>query len=386
MKPQDSLNPKKLRVVLILQGGGALGAYQAGVYQALHENDLMPDWVVGTSIGAINAALLAGTPRATRLQGLKAFWDRLARADAVDLARLPGAQRRSTVWQSAFASLLGVPGFFTPRPHGLFSAGLAVNPEQASFYATDALTETLGELVDFDALNAPGGMRVTVNAMKVTTGDLVSFDTTRQTLTSDHIRASGALPPDFPPVRIAGELYWDGGLYSDTALVTVLDDLPHVDSLCFMVDLWDAKGSEPATLDEVQTQQKDVTFASRSKRHIQDYLRTRALHRTLRQLQALMPVQASAAPLIDELATFGGDGTMHIVRLPYTGRDWNMPARDINFSRGSIKWRWDQGYADAQRAIADAAWLKAADRNAGLLVHELPPLARRSRVADGQGS
>jgi NTE family protein len=389
MKPDHSLNPKKLRIALILQGGGALGAYQAGVYQALHEHGLEPDWIVGNSIGAVNAALLAGNPRAARLQSLKTFWGRVSHADAVDL-RLPDAQRRSNVWLSAFDTVLnGVPGFFTPRPLSAFSAGLAVTPEEASFYETSALADTLGELLDFDYLNAPGGMRLTLNAMKVKTGELVSFDTGRQVLSSDHVRASVALPPGFPPVRIDGELYWDGGLYSNTPLATVLDDLPNVDSLCFMVDLWSAEGVEPTTLNEVQTRQKDVAFASHFKRNIDDYLHARKLYRMVRELHALLPEAARADPRMNELAMLCGDCTMHVVRLPYAGSDWSMPAKDISFSKGAIQWRWDQGYADALRIIGAAAWLAAGGGETGdkgLRVHELPPLARGRRAADGQSS
>ncbi len=373
----NPLNPHGLRVVLVLQGGGALGAYQAGVYQALHEHQLMPDWIVGTSIGAINAALLAGNPEAIRLQRLREFWERVAHRDGIDLARLPDAQRHSSVWLSTVDTVLrGVPGFFTPRRFSLFPAGLAVPPEAASFYDTVALAGTLDELIDFDYLNAPGGIRLTVNAMKVTSGELVGFDNTTQALRSEHIRASGALPPGFPPVRIDGELYWDGGLYSNTPLETVLDDQPHVDALCFMVDLWSADGPEPTTLDEVQTRQKDVTFASRSKRHIEDYLRTYRLQHKLRQLYAALPEHAQTDAEVEALAALGCDSTLHVVRLPYAGRDWHMAAKDINFSQGSIAWRWEQGYHDALRAIAHPGWLSAGSDETGLVVHELPPLAK----------
>lgn len=376
MKPVNKLNPEGLRIILVLQGGGALGAYQAGVYQALHEHDLVPDWIVGTSIGAINAAFLAGNHKARRLQRLKQFWDRVSHQDGIGLARIPDAQRRSNVWLTTLDTLLrGVPGFFTPRLFSLFPAGWAVAPEAASFYDTAALADTLGDLVDFDYLNAPGGIRLTVNAMKVKTGELASFDNTRQTMSADHVRASGALPPGFPPVRIDGELYWDGGLYSNTPLETVLDDLPHIDSLCFMVDLWSAEGPEPTTLDEVQTREKDITFASRSKRQIEDYLRTHEFQRKLRELYALLPERAKADAGVDELAMLGADSTMHVVRLPYSGRDWHMASKDINFSKGSIAWRWDQGYKDAMRAILHAGWLTAVSEQTGLVVHELPPLA-----------
>jgi NTE family protein len=374
MKTINKLNPAGLRVVLVLQGGGALGAYQAGVYQAMHEHDLTPDWIVGTSIGAINAALLAGNPKEVRMQRLKQFWDGISHRDGFDPARLPDAQRRSNVWLSSIDTVLrGVPGFFMPRLFSMFPAGLPVAPEVASFYDTAALGDTLNSLVDFDCLNKPGGMRLTVNAMGVKTGALASFDTTSRTLGADHIRASGALPPGFPAVRIDGELYWDGGLYSNTPLETVLDDLPHVDSLCFMVDLWSADGPEPTTLDEVQTREKDVMFASRSQRHIEDYLRTHNLQHRLRELYALLPKSAKSKAGVAELAELGCDSTIHVVRLPYSGRDWHMASKDINFSQGSIAWRWDQGYQDALRAIAHAGWLTEVSEETGLVVHELPP-------------
>lgn len=382
-KPVSKLNPENLRIVLVLQGGGALGAYQAGIYQALHEHDLVPDWIVGTSIGAINAAILAGNHKASRLQRLKQFWDRVSHQDAIDLAQIPDAQRHSSIWLATLDTVLrGVPGFFKPRLFSLFPAGLAVQPEAASFYDTADLADTLEDLVDFDYLNAPGGIRLTVNAMKVKTGQLASFDNTQQTMSASHVRASGALPPGFPPVRIDGELYWDGGLYSNTPLDTVLDDLPHVDTLCFMVDLWSAEGPEPTTLDEVLTRQKDVMFASRSRRHIKDYISTYKLKHKLRELHALLPEHAKTGSRADELAMLGCDNTMHIVRLPYAGRDWHMASKDINFSKGSIAWRWDQGYQDAMRAIKHAGWLTAVSEETGLVVHELPPLAKGRRATD----
>lgn len=375
MKPANTLNPKGLRIVLVLQGGGALGAYQAGVYQALHENDLTPDWIVGTSIGAINAAILAGNPKEQRLQRLKQFWDRISHKDGIDLTQIPDTLRKFNIALSTLDTVLrGVPGFFTQRIFSPFQMGLAVKPEDASSYDTTALADTLGDLVDFDYLNAPGGTRLTVNAMKVTTGKLTSFDSSQQTLHADHVRASGALPPGFPPVRIDGELYWDGGLYSNTPLATVLDDLPHVDSLCFMVDLWSADGVEPTTLDEVQTRQKDVMFASRSQRHIDDYLHTHALQHKLQKLYALLPESAKSSAGMEELASLNPHSTMHVVRLPYSGIDWHMASKDINFSKGSITWRWDQGYRDTIRAIEHAGWLMDVPKDTGLVLHELPTL------------
>lgn len=370
----NPLNPAGLRIVLVLQGGGALGAYQAGVYQALHEHDLVPDWVVGTSIGAINAALLAGNSKATRLQRLQQFWGRIAHPDSVDMTRVSDTQRRSNIWLATLDTVLrGVPGFFKPRLFSLFSLGMRVPPEEASYYDTSELSQTLHELVDFDYLNAPGGMRLTVNALRLKCGSLTRFDTSEQAIGAEHICASGALPPGFPAVRVDGDLYWDGGLYSNTPLETVLDDVPHVDTLVFMVDLWSAEGPEPTTLDEVLTRQKDVTFASRSKRHIADYLETHKLHNKLRTLYAALPEREKSPEEAAELAALGVATTMHIVRLPYAGRDWHMAAKDINFSKGSIDWRWEQGYQDALRALKKAGWLVTVAEDAGLIVHELGP-------------
>lgn len=373
------LNPANLRIVLVLQGGGALGAYQAGVYQALHEHGLTPDWVVGTSIGAINAALLAGNRQEHRLQRLKAFWERIASHDLLDPGRLNDAQRRQNIRVSTWQTLLaGVPGFFRPRPFNAFAAGLPVAAEEASFYDTQELTATLKELVDFDYLNSPEGMRLTVNALRVRCGSLVSFDSRDGRICADHVRASGALPPGFAPVRIEGDLYWDGGLYSNTPLETVLDDRSPVDTLCFMVDLWSSEGPEPRTLEEVQTRQKDVTFASRSRRHLEDYVNTRRMQQKLRELYAALPDGEKSAQGARELAALGAGSTLHVVRLPYSGRDWHMPMKDINFSRGSVLWRWDQGYADAMRAIGAAGWLAFVTEDTPLVVHELPPVEGRA--------
>ena len=372
--PLSPKKPREQRIALVLQGGGALGAYQAGIYQALDEHDLTPDWVIGTSIGAINAALIAGNDRPMRLARLREFWERIAHQDGFDLNSVPDEARRLNTMLATMDSMTrGVPGFFTPRPFSLFPMGMAVEPEQASFYDTAALAGTLSELVDFEFLNSDDRMRLTVNALKVTTGELVSFDSAQQSIGLEHIMASGALPPGFPPVRVDGELYWDGGLYSNTPLDTVLDDEPRSNTLCFMVDLWSADGPEPTTLDQVQTRQKDVMFASRSQQHIKEYLKLHNLRRTLHALHEKMPAKLKHATDMQALADLGCDTTMHIVRLPYSGRDWHMASKDINFSRGSIEWRWEQGYQDAMRAIGDKGWLNKVAAGVGVVVHELPP-------------
>ncbi|MES2019259.1 MAG: patatin-like phospholipase family protein [Pseudomonadota bacterium] len=385
MTYMNKLNPDKLRIVLVLQGGGALGAYQAGVYQALHEHDLVPDWIVGTSIGAINAALIAGNEEANRMERIKAFWDRVSHPDTVDLNLVSDQLRRSSIWFSTLDTVMrGARGFFSPRLFSGFALGMQVPPEQASYYDTSELAATLYELVDFDYLNAPGGVRLTVNAVNVRTGELAHFDSLTGALSAEHVRASGSLPPAFPPVRIGSELYWDGGLYSNTPLESVLAELPSGDTLCFMVDLWSAVGPEPATMDEVSTRQKDVTFASRSQRHIDDYIQTHTMQSKLRQLYARLPAGSRTGQDEADLAALGCDATLHIVRLPYAGRDWHMAAKDVNFSKGSIDWRWDQGYRDALRALNHAGWLQHVAADTAVVVHELPPAPMRPGTRAGR--
>lgn len=369
------------RVALVLQGGGALGAYQAGVYQAMHENGLTPDWVVGTSIGAINGAIIAGNERANRLARLQEFWDTVAHRDLLDMRRVPDTARRFNTWLTTIDSVTyGVPGFYSYRWMNPFAAGWPVEPESASFYDTGPLEETLTGLVDLHSLNVSSGIRLTVSAIKVTCGRLENFDTAHHPIDIRHVMASGALPPGFPPVRIDGELYWDGGLYSNTPLETVLADEPRIDTICFMVDLWSAEGPEPSSIEQVHTRQKDVLYASRSQRHIDAYLRGHRLRRLVRLLRAKVPDDQLSAEERKELDKVGMDTTMHIVRLAYAGRDWQMASKDVNFSKGSIEWRWEQGYNDACRAIEAAAWRTVAPEGAGVLVHEIGPRGRDERV------
>ncbi|WDZ96154.1 patatin-like phospholipase family protein [Herbaspirillum sp. WKF16] len=365
--------PGKPRVALVLQGGGALGAYQAGVYQALHENGLTPDWVVGTSIGAINAALIAGNPRETRIERLREFWETVAHPDMFDLRQVPDNLRPLATRMTTLDTFVrGVPGFFRPRPFNPFAMGLPVPPEEASFYSTAELQQTLGRLVDFDYLNGKSGIRMTVSAVKVTCGTLVKFDSATRPIGPEHVMASGALPPGFAPVRVDGELYWDGGLYSNTPLEAVLGDEPRANTMCLMVDLWHADGPEPRTLEEVQTREKDVTFASRSQRHIDAYLKQYQLRRAAHALYQRLPPRMLTAADRKMMAELGADTTIHIVRLAYAGRDWNMASKDANFARGSVRWRWEQGYQDGLRGIEISRGCPFEESDAGIVVHELP--------------
>jgi NTE family protein len=298
------------------------------------------------------------------------------------MRKVPDPARRLNTFLTTIDSVTqGVTGFYTPRWFNPFWMGWPVAAETASFYDTTALEQTLTRLVDLDVLNSPGGVRMTVSAMRVTCGQLDNFDTAHQPVSIKHVMASGALPPGFPPVRVDGQLYWDGGLYSNTPLEIVLSDEPRVDTICFMVDLWSSEGPEPQTLEQVQTRQKDVLYASRSRRHIDAYLRGHRLRRLVRMLRQKVPDGALSEQEQQELDAVGSDATMHIVRLAYAGRDWQMASKDINFSRGSIEWRWQQGYQDAMRAIDHGAWRAHAPEGAGVLVHEVGPVTNDEHIA-----
>jgi NTE family protein len=318
-----------------------------------------------------------------RVGRLKAFWDRVAHPDQLNMDKISDAQRRLQIHLNTIDTVLnGVPGLFRPRWFNPFAYGMEVAPECASFYDTGPLEDTMRELVDFAYLNSRAAMRLTMTAVGVTTGLLAHFDSAHGRLGPEHVRASCSLPPGFGPVRIEGQLYWDGGLYSNTPLESVLADLPPGNTLCFMVDLWSASGAEPLTLDEVRTRQKDVTFASRTQRHIADYIKTHRLQRKLRELYARMPPHERSSDDVREMDALGCDGTVHIVRLRYAGQDWHMASKDINFSKGSIEWRWDQGYGDAQRALLHAGWLRQVATGASVVLHELPGHDVSARQAD----
>ena len=259
--PHATSDRRPDRIVLVLQGGGALGAYQVGVYEALHEAGIEPDWIIGTSIGAINASLIAGNRREDRLARLDDFWRRVAYGPGQRLAHgLPFGGAQLATWMTIAA---GVDAFFAPNILAFAGPQHPLGADRAGYYSTDMLRKTLGELVDFDLINR-GGCRLTVGAANVRTAQMHYFDSRDMPFEASHIMASGALPPAFPPVRIGGDLYWDGGILSNTPVEAVFDDNPRRSSLIFAVHLWNPHGPEPATMAEVANRQKDVQYASRA--------------------------------------------------------------------------------------------------------------------------
>jgi len=355
------------QIVVVFQGGGALGAYQAGVYQALHEAGVEPDWVIGTSIGAINAAIIAGNAPEKRLPRLREFWLRMKHGPMTQMAgAVPGFGAMAA---NAMTVMTGLPAFFRPNPWAFLGANVPLGAEMAGYYSTDPLEETLGELVDPDILNtcAP---RLTVGAANVQTGQMRYFDSRDAPITVRHVMASGALPPAFPAVRIDGELYWDGGILSNTPVEAVFDDNPRKSGLVFAVHVWSPDGPEPDSIHRVLSRQKDLQYSSRAASHIARQKQIHKLRHVIADLAGHLPDDVRASPEIRALAGYGCLTRMHVVRLlapPMAGADH---AKDIDFSPEGIRSRWDAGYGDTNRVLAAAPWTCPADPTEGFILHE----------------
>ncbi|CCD86595.1 conserved protein of unknown function [Bradyrhizobium sp. ORS 285] len=355
------------QVVLVLQGGGALGAYQAGVYQALSEAGVEPDWVIGTSIGAINAALIAGSPVQERTARLREFWMRM---QARPIWGLGGAFADLDDRLSYWTTLMhGISGFFTPNALAHAGDGFPLGAEQAGYYATAPLRETLRELVDFDLLNG-GGLRVTVGAAHVRTSRMHYFDSRDGALDARHILASGALPPAFPAVRIDGELYWDGGILSNTPTEVVFDDNPRRDSLIFAVNLWNPDGAEPATMAEVFNRHKDVQYASRMSSQIARQEQIHRLRHIIKELAVRLPDSVRNDPAVRELASYGCQTRMHVVRLQAPQLERENHTKDIDFSDRGITARWRAGYQQTRSVLERMPWTGEFDPLAGVVLHD----------------
>jgi NTE family protein len=355
------------QVVLVLQGGGALGAYQAGVFQALHEAGVEPDWVIGTSIGAINAALIAGNAPEKRLARLREFWMRMRHNPWVQLlAATPvvGAQAAHNL-----TAMGGVRGFFEPNPAAWLGMHSPLGSEAAGYYKTAALERTLGELIDFERLNS-GATRLSVGAAHVQSGEMRYFDSRETPLDARHVMASGALPPAFPAIRIDGELYWDGGILSNTPVEAVFDDNPRRDSLVFAVHLWGPNGPEPDTLWRVLGRQKDLQYSSRAVSHIRRQRQIHRLRHVIAELAKMVPEADRATNFVREMAGYGCLTRMHVVRLLAPNLAGEDHLKDIDFSPAGIRARWDAGYLDTSRVLARAPWTAQHDPLEGFILHE----------------
>lgn len=358
-------------IVYLLQGGGALGAFQVGVYQALEEAGFQPDWVVGISIGAINASIIAGNPAELRTSKLKHFWDTITHAVEPNFAHYDQPDYSLVQAYNASSALMtmnfGQQGFFTPTAlNPWFST--PNTPDHVSFYDTKVLRKTLQTVIDFDYLNA-AHIRLSLGAVNIETGKLRFFDNKKNTLNVDHIMASCALPPGFPAIKIDGEYYWDGGLYSNTPLISVINDLPHKSRLCFLVDLFDSTGLVPQNMDEVLERAKDITYAG----HLDILLDYYDLHLLMQKriadcIQHLPPAMQQE-PYIQDLAKLGDSHNVHITKVVYKAHRNDLHSKDYEFSNFNARRRINEGREHMQKLLADPNWWKKRDENIGTLVH-----------------
>ncbi|MBI2315460.1 MAG: patatin-like phospholipase family protein [Betaproteobacteria bacterium] len=353
------------QVVLVLQGGGALGAYQVGVYQAMHEAGFEPDWIIGTSIGAINGAIIAGNRVQDRFGKLTAFWEGLKH----DRAAWPWWPSTGNALSNLDTFMHGIPGFFEPNPQALWPLQARAGAECAAFYVTAPLRQTLLEAIDYDLLNS-ANVRLSLGAVGVTDGEMRYFDSRKGKIRLEHVMASGALPPAFPAVRIDGQLFWDGGVYSNTPVEAVLDDEPRRDSLIFAVQLWNAVGPEPETIMQAMARHKEIQYASRAKSHLGRQAQIHLLRHAVRELASRLPENVKDDPDVAKLASYGCATRMHVVKLVaprVEGEDLN---KDIDFTGAGIRARWEAGYAATRRMIEREPWGQSGGFLDGIVVHE----------------
>lgn len=365
-------------VALTLQGGGALGAYQAGVYQALAEADLHPDWVAGISIGAINSAIIAGNAPEERTKMLGAFWDSITSTPFFDAlgefggVALGGDPARKIFDQMSAASTLafGVAGFFKLRipPPWLDPPG---SPAATSYYDTSPLLGTLERFVDFDRINA-GDTRLSVGSVNVESGNFVYFDSATRKLGPEHVMASAALPPGFPAIAIEGEHYWDGGVISNTPLQWVLQSGPGArqDTLVFEVDLWNAHGRFPRDMAEVSTREKEIRYSSRSRENVHRFEENQRLRHTVAKLLAELPPKMTKLPSAEKLKVFADHKVYNLVHLIYRSRRYEGESKDYEFSQLSMRDHWKAGYNDTVRTLRHPEVLERPKNDDGIAIFD----------------
>ena len=364
-------------IALVLQGGGALGAYQAGVYEALAEANINPDWVAGVSIGAVNSAIIAGNEPAERVGKLRTFWQEITAnplldwAAAADALTPKGSLPRALFNQlsATYALFAGASGFFTLRqpapwlyPHGALEA--------TSFYETKLLKSTLERLVDFDRINA-GQMRFSVGAVNVRTGNFVYFDNEKHTIRPEHVMASGSLPPGFPAVEVEGEFYWDGGLVSNTPLQWVIEQGPRQDTLAFQVDLWSARGELPGNVAEVVMRQKEIQYSSRTRANTDHFKQNQRARKTLASLLSKLPSDLFAGEEARMLSSIADNKVYNLVQLIYRSQHYEGDSKDYEFSRLSMEEHWRAGYHDAVRTLRHPEALQRPRNQEGVSTFDL---------------
>jgi NTE family protein len=367
--------PAKAQRVLVLQGGGALGSYQAGAYQALCFNGFEPEWVAGISIGAINSAIIAGNEPEKRVDRLKEFWDMVSQPVSWNPV-VPGDRARSLFNETSAAIIatFGVPGFFTPRfpPAPLWPPG---SMDALSYYDTAPLKKTLERLVDFDRINDLK-TRLSVGAVGVTSGNFRYFDNYEfkklgKQIGPEHIMASGALPPGFPSVVIDGEHYWDGGIASNTPLDFVLDNERSRDLLIFQVDLFSARGDLPTTLLEAAEREKDIRFSSRTRMNTDMNRQIHNARMAVRDLISKLPDYLKNDPSVEYLREAAKENTVTVVHLIYSSKNHESNSKDYDFSHIGVVEHWNAGVRDVHQSMKHREWLERPQSGATMVTYDL---------------
>ncbi|MCC8390966.1 patatin-like phospholipase family protein [Paraburkholderia sp. MMS20-SJTR3] len=371
--------PNYETIALMLQGGGALGAYQAGVFQGLYEAGIEPNWLAGISIGALNTAIIAGNPPEKRVERLLQFWETICQPafgpplpafiEHALFNSSDAVRKAFTATQAVSALVEGQRGFFVPRfPPPLPT--VSGPPQTASYYDTAPLKATLESLCDFDRINS-GEMRVSVGAVNCGTGNFAYFDNTHTTLRPEHFMASGALPPGFAAVEIDGQYYWDGGLMSNTPLYEVIQSTPRRDTLAFQVDLWSAIGPVPDNLTDVQGRMKDIQYSSRT-RLVTDMLqRSQRFRHVLREVLDRVPAGQRDDPwckLADELSCSKRYNVIHLI---YRHKEYEGHYKDFQFGLSTMREHWQSGLDDIRRSLEQPDWLDLPENEAGFVTHDI---------------
>ena len=373
--PSPTGTPAAAKRVLVLQGGGALGSYQAGAYQALCHFDFEPDWIAGISIGAINAAIIAGNEPDKRVARLKEFWEQVS--SPVPWNPIASGDRGRSLFNETSAALIaafGVPGFFQPRfpPAPLWPLG---SPQSLSYYDTAPLRATLEHLVDFDRINDLK-TRLSVGAVSVTTGNFRYFDNVEfkklgKKIGPEHIMASGALPPGFPSVEIEGEHFWDGGISSNTPLDYVLDEDVTDNLLIFQVDLFSARGDLPESLLEAAEREKDIRFSSRTRMNTDKNKQLHNARRALRDLIGKLPENLRNDPSVEILRQAAKESTVTVVHLIYRSKNYETSSKDYDFSHVGMVEHWGAGVRDVHLSMRHKDWIERPQSGETMVTYDL---------------
>jgi NTE family protein len=358
------------RIALVLQGGGALGAYQAGVYQALHEVGIEPDWVCGVSIGAINSAIIAGNTPGRRLERLHTFWDRITDRKIWHYTPDGDVYRKARNFVSSYmTTALGQPGFFKPHTTNPWLSPTGAKTA-TSYYDTEPLRQTLLELVDFDLINEKR-TRFAVGAVNILSGNFIYFDNAHDEIIPEHIMASGALPPALPMVKVGTDHFWDGGIVSNTPLQHLLDQEDELNSLVFQVDLFSARGTLPRDMQDVMARHKDIMYSSRTRYNTDVYRKVHNLKARLHNALERIPNDQ----LTDEEREFKSKITrlpeIAILQLIYQQKAYEGDAKDHEFSGTSMREHWMSGYEDTKRTLKRREWTTIPERGMGIVVHDV---------------